>query len=50
MKNVGFEGFCCGFGKEREGGEGAGNQGSNIYPSFIVRLSFVIGSFKVGNR
>ena len=33
----------------RRGG-GTGNQGSNVYPSFIVRLSFVIGSFKVGKR
>ena len=28
----------------------AGNQGGNGYPSFTVRLSFVIGSFKVGDR
>ena len=29
------------------GCEGAENQGSNVYPSFIVRLSFVIGSFNL---
>ena len=28
----------------------AENQGSEVFPSFIVRLSFVIGSFKVGKR
>ena len=27
----------------------AGYQGSKEYPSFIVRLSFVIGSFKLRN-
>ena len=36
--------------KGRRGGGEAGNQDSNVYPSFIVRLSFVIGSFKVGKR
>ncbi len=32
------------------GCEGAENEGGEGYPSFIVRLSFVIGSFKVGKR
>ena len=27
-----------------------GNQVGDDYPSFTVRLSFVIGSFKVGKR
>ena len=30
--------------------EGVENQGGEVYPSFRVRLSFVIGSFKVGKR
>ena len=34
-----------------EGGcEGAENEVGEGYPSFIVHLSFVIGSFKVGKR
>ena len=32
------------------GGGGAENQGGEVYPSFRVRLSFVIRSFKVGKR
>ena len=28
----------------------ADNQQGDVYPSFIVRLSFVISSFKVGDR
>ena len=32
------------------GGEVIGNQVGDDYPSFTVRLSFVIGSFKVGKR
>ena len=30
------------------GYEGADNEGGEVYTSFRVRLSFVIGSFKVG--
>ena len=36
--------------KRMFGGGRTENQGGEVYPSFIVRLSFVIGSFKVGKR
>ena len=49
-KNVVFWEFCCEFGKEGMGDEMADNQCFYVYTSFIVRLSFVIGSSKVGKR
>ena len=42
--------FVANLAKRGRGGEAVDNQWSEVYPSFIVRLSFVIGSFKVGKR
>ncbi|AVM51326.1 hypothetical protein C4H12_13110 [Capnocytophaga sp. oral taxon 878] len=42
--------FIKNLAKRGLGGRGIENEGSKVYPSFIVRLSFVIGSFKVGKR
>ena len=40
-----FGDFCCEFCKRKGGDERADSQYNNAYTSFIVRLSFVIGSF-----
>ena len=42
--------FVANLAKKDRGYEVTENQRSDFYPSFIVRLSFVIGSFKVGKR
>ena len=39
--------FVANNAKIESGGRRFDNQGSNGYPSFIVRLSFVIGSFNL---
>ena len=39
--------FVADFAKRGVEDKVADNQGSNVYPSFIVRLSFVIGSFNL---
>ena len=46
MRRMWFLGiFVANFAKERWKVERADSQCNNAYPSFIVRLSFVIGSF-----
>ncbi|AVM51275.1 hypothetical protein C4H12_12840 [Capnocytophaga sp. oral taxon 878] len=48
--NAMFWRFGCELCNGRCGVNTTDNQQGNVYPSFIVRLSFVISSFKVGDR
>ena len=45
-----FGDLVANYAMEGVGVNTADNQQGDVYPSFIVRLSFVISSFKVGDR